>query len=41
MQSGEEVDLSTGSIEFVFQYAFTRPHVTAARVVARRKGETS
>ena len=40
MQSGEEVDLSTGSIEFVFQYALTRAHVpAAARVGARKKGE--
>ena len=40
MQSGEEVDLSTGSIEFIFQYALTRAHVpAAARVGARQKGK--
>ena len=43
MQSGEEVDLSTGSIEFVFQYALTQSHApAAARVGAgtRRPGQT-
>ena len=37
MQSGEEVDLSTGSIEFIFQYALTRGHTTAARVGGSRR----
>ena len=36
MQSGEEVDLSTGSIEFVFQYALTRAHAPAAARVGAR-----
>jgi len=37
MQSGEEVDLSSGSIEFIFQYALTRTHTAAARVGARNQ----
>jgi hypothetical protein len=35
MQSGEEIDLSSGSIEFIFQYVLTRTHTpNQARVGA-------
>ena len=36
MQSGEEVDLSNGSIEFIIQYTLTREHDPAANRVGGR-----
>ena len=38
MQSGEEIDLSSGSIEFIIQYVLTREHEPAANRVGARRG---